>query len=237
MKTKSAWGTAGTRLYTFIRRIKREKGINADICVIGASDGKFVLPFLRNGFNVTAVDFDKTALYGGQKIIPKKRNIINKTIYTHMDSKPTYIQLPTEVVYIDGLKRRAEKESLSDKLKIIETDAYRDCLCNEFDAVFTSCSIQYKSNRDLPVEEIMNKLKALVKPNGYLYMDYMMPLEESHTWKEPHFFRNREILQYFNDDWIIHYIKEMRKPIFEAAHIDRPEDHFHRFGYILAQRR
>lgn len=237
MKTKSAWGTAGTRLYNFIKKLKNEKGINAKVCVIGASDGKFVMPFLRNGFHVTAIDFDKTALYGGQKVIPKKRDTVNKSIYIHTDNKPTYTKLPTEIIHIDGLQVRAEKENLSDKLTIIETDAYRSCLNKEFDAVFTSCSIQYKSNRDISVNEIMNKLKSLVKSNGYLYMDYMMPLEECHIWKEPHFFRNQEILQYFDDNWIIHYIREMKEPIFEAAHIDRPEDHFHRFGYILAQRK
>ncbi len=63
-----------------------------------------------------------------------------------------------------------------------------------------------------------------------------MPLEDSHTWKSETFFRSGEIRGFFRDNWEICHIYEMKKPIFELAHIDRSEDHFHRFGYILAKK-
>lgn len=236
MKTKSAWGTANSRIYKFIRKIKNEKGTAASVCIIGASDGKFVFPFLRNNFTVTAVEFDQTALYGGEKEFPVEREKITACKYTSQKTKPQYQKIPTKLKHIDGLLKRAEKENLKNNLTIIEKDFYRSGIEMSFDIVFTSCSIQYKSNRDIPVNQIMNRLKNAVALGGYLYMDYMMPLEDSHTWKAPHFFRTGEIVKYFDQDWKIHYVIEMKQPVFEAAHVDRPEDHFHRFGYILAQR-
>ena len=63
MKTRSCWGDPPSRLYRFIRTIKPEFPHSARVCVIGASDGKFVLPFLRNGFHVTAYEIDDIALF------------------------------------------------------------------------------------------------------------------------------------------------------------------------------
>ena len=51
----------------------------------------FVFPFLRKGFNVTAIDFDKVALYGGKKLKPIKRDSIKKVKYCHMLTSPQYI--------------------------------------------------------------------------------------------------------------------------------------------------
>lgn len=235
MKTSSCWGVPPTRIYKFINFLLKNK-IDASVCVIGCSDGKFVIPFLRKGFKVTAIDFDRVALYGGEKLKPINRTNIIKTKYCHMDTAPKYIKLQSESVLINGLKRRAEIEGLTHNLSIIETDFYKYPPNESFDVLFTSCSLQYKSNRLIPVKNIIETLKTHVNINGYLYMDYMMPLEDTHTWKSDHFFRTGQIRTLFSKGWKIIYIREMKKPIFEAAHIDRLEDHFHRFGYILAQK-
>ena len=233
MYTHSYWGKPPTRIYEFIKKCDR----NISVCVVGASDGKFVLPFLRKGFKVTAIDIDETAMFGGKKTIPKKRNQITALEYTKTSKKPIYTSLPTETVHIDGLIKRVQKEKLEKNFCYILGDYYRNPIEQQFDVVFTSCSIQYKSNRDIPVFELISTLQNNVKVNGYLYMDYMMPLEDTHDWKCEHFLRTGQIKKYFtNNNWKICYVKEMKKPIFEAAHIDRPEDHFHRFGYILAKR-
>lgn len=47
-----------------------------NICIIGGSDGKFVLPFLRGGFSVTVYEIDETAVYGGEKEFPIERSNI-----------------------------------------------------------------------------------------------------------------------------------------------------------------
>lgn len=233
MKTHSCWGTPPSRIYSFINKLE----LNSSICIVGCSDGKFVLPFLRKGFNVTAIDMDEASLFGGAKIAPIHRAIIKQIQYSPCNSKPVYKKLPTETIFIDGLIKRVEKEKLSNKLKYHQIDYYRFPPKEQYDVVFTSCSLQYKSNRDIPVMSLIATLQGNVKLGGYLYMDYMMPLEDTHTWKSEHFFRTGQIKQYFScEKWEIIYVKEMRKPVFEAAHIDRPEDHFHRFGYILAKR-
>jgi len=109
-------------------------------------------------------------------------------------------------------------------------------LNKKIDVVFTSCSLQYKNNRDSPVENLINILQEHVCNGGYLYMDYMLALEDRHTWKSQHFFRTGQIHKYFSAGWRTIYIREMKTPVFEAAHIDRISDHFHRFGYILTQK-
>lgn len=236
MITKSAWGSPPKRIYQFISMVEKNIGLQATVCVVGCSDGKFVMPFLRKGHLVTGIDFDKVALYGGNKIVPIKRNHVNVAKYIPSNKKNKYESLPVLNIKIDGLLTRAQKEGIADNLGIIETDFYRNNIKGTFDVVFTSCSIQYKSNRDIPINEMMNQLKGHVSKGGYLYMDYMMPLEDKHDWKSQHFFRTGQIIKYFDKCWRIIYKREMGQPIFEVAHIDRPEDHFHRFGYILAQR-
>lgn len=236
MKTTSCWGRPPSRIYNFIKEIERTLDCNSSIAVVGCSDGKFVFPFLRKGYEVTAIDFDKTALFGGKKIAPITRNNVPSLKYSHSDKKIEYDKLPTQEITILGLKKRAELEGFLNKLHIIETDFYTAPPNEQYDVLFTSCSLQYKSNRKIPMGSIMYTLKSHIKINGYIYMDYMMPLEDSHYWKSDHFFRTGEIKKWFCEDWKILHIKEMRNPVFEAAHIDRPEDHFHRFGYILARR-
>jgi hypothetical protein len=234
MKTKSNWGSPPKRLYRVIKYIIKQG--KRSICVIGCSDGKFVLPFLRKGFHVTAIDIDKIALFGGEKEIPIKKEFIEKYNYNPKSQKQLLIKIPSKKVIIDGLHERAQRENLTDYLKILEMDFYRNAMLEEFDCVFTSCSIQYKINDDLSLDHIMKKLKNHVKKDGYICMDYMMPLADSDSHKSELYFRTGVIRKYFNRDWQIISNREMKKPVFEKAHIDRPFDHFHRFGYILARR-
>lgn len=237
MKTKSCWGEPPSRLYRFIRMLKSEFPNGACICVVGASDGKFVFPFLRNGFRVTAYEIDDVALYGGVKKFPITREKINivKQVYVESPDKITYNRLPT-IEIPDGLIARSKAEGLQDMLQIKKRNYYKSPSNEKYDVVFTSCSIPYECNLDIPVNDIMDSLINSVATGGYLYMDYMMPLEDRHLWKSKHYFRTGEIKKYFTiDKWDIIYNYEMRRPVFEAAHVDRPEDHFHCFGYILAK--
>lgn len=235
MKTRSCWGYPPSRIYRFINSYGN---MFDKVCVIGCSDGKFVFPFLRKGYDVTAIDMDVESLYGGfkEKPIDRPKSAITKQNYRLSKDKLIYKKLPVESVKIMGLAERAKIEKLETKLHIICGDAYHNVIGSKYDVVFTSCSLQYKSNRDLKLKEIMLRLKSYVNPGGFLYMDYMMPLEDSHEWKSELFFRTGTIKTFFDINWEIVHLYEMRKPVFEAAHIDRPEDHFHRFGYILARK-
>lgn len=237
MKTKSAWGNPPTRLYKFRDIINSKFGNNASVCIIGASDGKFVMPFLRSGMQVVAYDLDDSAINGGMKEFPIERDDIVAAEYTpNPDRNPIYVRVPSEEREILGLKKRVEIEKLTANLSIVIDNFYKNPPKKTFDAVFTSCSIPYPCNFDMSISHIINVIQKSVTPGGYVYMDYMMPLEDCHTWRPKHYLRRGEIKKYFdNTEWKLISLYEMKKPVFEAAHVDRPEDHFHRFGYILAE--
>lgn len=237
MKTKSIWGTSPTRLYKFREILRSKFGNNAKICVVGASDGKFVLPLLRSGFAVTAYELDEIAVFGGEKDFPVERDFVQPMKYIPNPARnPIYQKIATEKRKILGLKKRVEAESLEHLLTIRIENFYKNPPIETYNGVFTSCSIPYPCNFDIPVAKIISALKNSVAMSGYLYMDYMLPLEDCHTWRPEHYLRRGEIKKYLSDaDWEILYLYEMHKPVFEAAHVDRPEDHFHRFGYVLAE--
>ena len=104
--------------------------------------------------------------------------------------------------------------------------------------MFTSCSLHYTANKDFTLKEKTKKLQSIVKKDGYLYIDYMMAIDEIDLNKYPSekFYRKNEILGYFDNSFEIISFKENHNPTFEGAHVDCAEDHFHRFGYILARR-
>ena len=74
MKTKSIWGNPPTRLYKLLNLSKKEWGNNFTVCIVGCSDGKFLMPFARNEIKVTGYDIDEVALYGGDisKFVPEE---------------------------------------------------------------------------------------------------------------------------------------------------------------------
>ena len=96
MKTKSVWGESPSRLYRFKNLIEKRFGESASVCIVGACDGKFVMPFLRSGMAVTAYELDEVAIYGGKKEFPVPRANIQKLEYIHNpDRNPIYQKLPS----------------------------------------------------------------------------------------------------------------------------------------------
>lgn len=122
---------------------------------------------------------------------------------------------------------------------IEKRDFYRTIPDKKFNVVFTSCSLHYSANQDFTLEEKTKKLQDIVLPEGYLYIDYMMAIDENDylTYPASKFYRKKEIVKYFDENWEIISYKENNSPTFEGAHVDCVKDHFHRFGYILARRK
>lgn len=234
MKTKSIWGSPPKRLYKLISLLEREKGNNFIACIVGCSDGKFLLPFARKGHNVKGYDIDEIALYGGNKLFPtikeKKKHQyspkFNSKIYNLEERK------------ILSITERLNIEKVNLFSNIEKRDFYKNPPKEQFDLVFTSCSLHYTANKDFTLEKKTNILKSIVKINGYLYMDYMMAIDESNYNSYPvnKFFRKGEILNYFSNDWEIVSLRENNQPSFEGAHVDCVVDHFHRFGYLFVKR-
>lgn len=234
MKTKSIWGNPPTRLYKLLNLAKNEWGKNFTACIVGCSDGKFLMPFARDGIKVTGYDIDDIALYGGYKEFPIIKEKIKHSYSPNFKSKD--FDLETKKVL--GITERLELENISQYATIEKRDFYRSLPLNKFNVVFTSCSLHYSANQDFTLEDKTKKLQDIVLPNGYLYIDYMMAIDENdyNSYPTSKFYRKNEIKKYFNDDWEIISFRENKFPTFEGAHVDCVKDHFHRFGYILARK-
>lgn len=235
MKTKSIWGNPPTRLYKLINLAKKEWDKDFTACIVGCSDGKFLMPFAREHIKVTGYDIDEVALYGGYKEFPIIKEKIKYPYSPNFVSKT--FDLETKKVL--GVTERIKIENLTDFARVEKRDFYRITPDEKFNLVFTSCSLHYSANQDFTLEEKTKKLQKIVLPNGYLYIDYMMAIDENdyEKYSPLKFYRKKEILNYFDDSWEILSFKENNIPSFEAAHVDCVVDHFHRFGYILAKRR
>lgn len=234
MKTKSIWGKPPTRLYRLINMAERDLDKDFTACIVGCSDGKFLMPFARKHIDVTGYDIDDVALYGGFKDFPIVDKKI-KYIYTPDFVSKEY-KLENKRVY--GIVERIEKENLEEYTHIEKRDFYRTEPDKKFNVVFTSCSLHYSANQDFTLEDKTKKLQNIVSPGGYLYIDYMMAIDENNyeKYSKYKFYRKGEIVNYFDNNWQILFNKENNNPTFEGAHVDCVKDHFHRFGYVLAKR-
>jgi hypothetical protein len=196
------------------------------------------MPLLRRGHRVAAYDIDVDALYGGSKVFPLPRQALAKQPYVSFEQAELFPVMPSETRRVAGLEARTKAEAVDSLVAIRHQDFYHQPPGGQFDLVFTSCSMQYKNNQDLPVAAILHTLQDHVIRGGHLAIEYMLPLEDGHTWKAPHFLRTGQMRSSFClANWSIVYCQEASRPLFEAAHVDRPQDHYHRFGYILALRR
>lgn len=234
MKTKSIWGNPPKRLYNLINLAEKDFGNNFNACIVGCSDGKFLLPFARRTIKVTGYDIDDVALYGGNKDFPIVKNKV-KYKYDKDFISENYSLINKRVF---GIVERLNAENLSKYAIIEKRDFYKQSPTEKFDVVFTSCSLHYSVNKDFTLEDKTKKLQNIVKTGGYLYIDYMMAIDENDFEKYPKekFYRKNEILNYFDDNWRIISFRENYNPTFEGAHVDCVKDHFHRFGYILAKK-
>ena len=225
MKTRSIWGRPPTRLYNLIKTAEKTFSEGFTGCVVGCSDGKFIFPFARKGHPVRGYEVDKSALYGGVKKFPiKDQENGNMT---------------NEERAVQGIFERINKEDLGKLIKIEERDFYKNVPDEKFDVVFTSCSLHYTLNSAMTLEEKTKKLQQIVAPNDYLYIDYMMAINDNdyEAFPKNKFYRSGEIIKYFDlAQWRLISYKENKKPTLEPAHVECPFDHYHRFGYICMQR-
>lgn len=234
MKTKSIWGNPPKRLYKLISLAKKNFGNKFTACIVGCSDGKFLLPFARKKIQVTGYDIDDIALYGGQKLFPIVKQKIKYQYNKNFKSRE-YELVEKRVL---GIAERLDIENLSNYALIEKRDFYRNAPQKSFNVVFTSCSLHYTANKNYSLKDKTEKLQSIVAVEGYLYIDYMMAIEEDDyiMYPKEKFYRKGEILKYFDNNWEIISFRENNFPSFEGAHVDCVKDHFHRFGYLLAKR-
>lgn len=148
LKTSSIWGHPPRRFFRFLDIVNKEK-LPKTLCVLGCSDGRYVIPAAKRGFKVLAIDIDKTAICGGNMLINNKK------------------------VSVSGLMKRLKEEGVEKYVKVVNEDFIKYNTSDTFSSVFTSGSIQYAENNRYSIETIINKIKSYVSIGGILLLEYI----------------------------------------------------------------
>ncbi|UUN27532.1 class I SAM-dependent methyltransferase [Streptomyces sp. FIT100] len=212
MQTQSLWEHTLTFFPQFLATLKERVAPDATVAVVGASDGKFVLPLAAAGYRVIAIERDALVLHGGEISLPGDN-------HTHAR----------------GLIDRLKLEELYDKVRVVEEDFLQgDPLNISCDAIWTSCSWHYSANHHRPLAEFVDRMQRLVRPGGVFGAEFMMPVEKRHHLVE-HYTSPERLRHHFIGDWDV--LLTLRTNEFtERAHIGQPQDHTHRMGLLLAAR-
>ncbi|MBL3805937.1 class I SAM-dependent methyltransferase [Streptomyces sp. BRB081] len=211
MQTQSLWEHTLTFFPQFLATLRERGAPDATVAVVGASDGKFVLP-LAAGYRVVAIERDAVALHGGDVHLPG-------------DSQAHAL----------GLIDRLKLEELHDRVEVVEDDFLNgEPLGLQCDAVWTSCSWHYSANHHRPLGEFVDRMQRLVRPGGIFGAEFMMPVERRHHMIE-HYTSPERLHPHFIGDWEV--LLTLRTTEFtERAHVGQLHDHTHRMGLLLAAR-
>ncbi|MEV6318039.1 SAM-dependent methyltransferase [Streptomyces sp. NPDC051776] len=212
MQTQSLWENTLTFFPQFLATLRERVAPDATVAVVGASDGKFVLPLAAAGYDVVAIERDAVALHGGDVHLPG-------------DSQAHALGL------IDRLKR----EELHDRVQIVEDDFLDgEPLSVRCEAVWTSCSWHYSANHHRPLAEFVDRMKRLVRQDGVFGAEFMMPVERRHHMIE-HYTSPERLRHHFLGDWEV--LLTLRTNEFtERPHVGQLRDHTHRMGLLMATR-
>lgn len=208
MPTESLWQDTRTFFPLFLAELDKITAVR--VAVVGASDGKFVLPLAQRGYEVHAVERNATAVNGGPVILPG--NISG---------------------HLPGLRSRLITEGVDHLVHIDVADLLELTAAAPSDAVWTSCSWHYSANHRRPLAEFTDRLKELCLPGGILGAEYMMPVEPRHGDIE-HYLAEGEVLKYL-DGWPA--LWEAYTPTFiEEPHVEQLHRHEHRMGLVVCRR-
>ncbi|MFF8604416.1 class I SAM-dependent methyltransferase [Streptomyces sp. NPDC015346] len=212
MRTQSLWEHTLTFFPQFLATLRERVAPDATVAVVGASDGKFVLPLAASGYRVVAIERDALALHGGEVRLPGDNH-----------------------ARVRGLLDRLKLEELHDRVRVVEEDFLQgEPLSIPCHAVWTSCSWHYSANHHRPLAEFVDRMQRLVRPGGLFGAEFMMPVEKRHHLVE-HYTSPERLRQHFFGDWDV--LLTLRTNEFtERAHIGQLQDHTHRMGLFLAAR-
>lgn len=212
MRTSSLWEDTLSFFPQYLARLKEHTRPGASVAVVGASDGKFVMPLAAAGYRVIAIERDPLALHGGE------------------------IRLPGDITtQATGLIARLKAEDLYDQVQVTERDFLTGSVpCGPCDAIWTSCSWHYSLNHHRPLGDFIGRMQQLVRPGGVFGAEFMMPTEERHCLTE-HYTSPERLSRHFTDGWTI--LLTLRTSEFtEHAHVGQLHEHTHRMGLLLALR-
>ncbi|GAA5096987.1 hypothetical protein GCM10023319_57250 [Nocardia iowensis] len=213
MPTASLWERTLTFFPQFLRALAEECRPGAIVAVVGASDGKFVLPLAQAGYGVIAIENDPIALNGGEVLLPV-----------------------SGTAYAPGLVERLKEADLHDRVRIVCRDFLEsDPADMTADAVWTSCSWHYSANHRRPLGEFVSRMQHLVRPGGLFGAEFMMPIGYRHELIE-HYTTPDRLARYFGDEWNV-LLTLQTDAFIERAHVGQLRDHTHRMGLLIGTRR
>ncbi|WP_203236517.1 class I SAM-dependent methyltransferase [Nocardia panacis] len=196
----------------FMRALHEECRPGATVAVVGASDGKFVLPLAAAGYRVLALEKDPLALNGGEVLLPI-----------------------SGITYAPGLVKRLKEAELYDRVRIVCAD-FLDIEPADLtaDAVWTSCSWHYSANHRRPLNEFVGRMQQLVPPGGLFGAEFMMAVEPRQDVIEHYTTPDRLALQ-FARAWNV-LLTLQTGTFVERAHMGQLHDHTHCMGLLVATR-
>ncbi|WP_405809279.1 SAM-dependent methyltransferase [Streptomyces sp. NBC_00210] len=212
METQSLWEHTLTFFPQYLATLKEHASADATVAVIGASDGKFVLPLAAAGYRVIAIERDPFALHGGEVRLPGDTN-----------------------AHAMGLIDRLKLEELYDRVQVMEEDFLQaESPETRCDAVWTSCSWHYSANHRRPLADFVARMQSLVRVGGLFGAEFMMPVEQRHCFVE-HYTSPEKLGSWFATNWDV--LLTLRTSEFtERPHVGQFQDHTHRMGLLLAAR-
>lgn len=149
LRTSSIWGYPPRRFFRYLDMLYK-KNLPKTLCILGCSDGRYVIPAAKRCFRVCAIDTDRTAVYGG------------------------YILINNRKIKIKGLIGRLKEEKEVGKyVRIVNEDFVKYSTSDTFSGVFTSGSIQYVENNQYSLRTIIDKIQSLVSVEGALLLEYI----------------------------------------------------------------
>jgi SAM-dependent methyltransferase len=180
------------------------------VAVVGASDGKFVVPLAEMGYEVVAIERDQLAVDGGAA--PGPAGALEWRIA--------------------GLRKRLAAEGLAGDVDIRVCDLFELDTVPACDAVWTSCSWHYSVNHGRPMQAYIDHMTALLRPGGLFGAEYMMPMD-LRDYEIEHYLDEGEVRDYLKAADVLWEVASA--PFIEAPHLGQPEPHSHRMGFVLAQ--
>jgi hypothetical protein len=178
-------------------------------CVLGASDGKFVVPLLRAGFQVTAVDTDEVFLFGGSAGLTRSG------------------------LTLKGLVTRLAEEDVTDRCAVVVRNYMEWKPPQTFDIVVTSGLWSMPQNHRYSLAELVGRAQDLTASGGILFADYLAELPEEQVGE--HYPALTQVSHLFGTGgWEL--LESVDLGIHGESHYDKPEWHYHRFAALIARK-
>lgn len=209
-RVETVWKPAGRRYAQFLNRVE-QTGLPKTLAVLGCSDGNYVIPAAKRGFEVLAIDADEIALFGGET-----------TIFG-------------EQVELIGLKERVLSEGVESKVNIVHGDCFSYKPLKTYSGVFTSGSIHYDQNAHYNLEDILTKIQNYTSHCGILLIEYIYRDMENNDPRR-HFITQEQIASYFpKDGWKI--TSNKKKRYVEEPNIRNDNIHEISWGRLYAEKK